>query len=412
MHETDVVVVGGSVAGCAAATLLARQGARVTLLEKASAPEHYKRMCTHFIVPGARPVLRELGIDEALRDAGAQPNHTHVHTRYGWYSTRVGDAEAGWNLTRRKFDPLLRELAIAEPLLDFRTGTSVTGILREGGRVRGVRARTRDGDEEQTLRARVVVAADGRSSQVARMAGVPGRVLPHERIAYFGYFEGLELETGVDSLIWFGEPDANYAFPNDDGLTVLAAFVGRDQLGAFRADPYAALVRSFDGLERRPAIERGRLVGKVLGKVDMPNVRRPPARPGLAFVGDAAQASDPLWGVGLGFALMSASLLARALGPALTAGADADADADAALRRYRRDHARVFLGHHLMMSDYATGRPMNALERLLFATATHHEPTATMLGEIGGRTAPLQAIMRPDRLARSAAAAVRHRVAA
>jgi len=68
MHETDVVVVGGSVAGCAAATLLARQGLRVTLLEKASAPEHYKRMCTHFIVPGARPVLRELGIDEAVRD--------------------------------------------------------------------------------------------------------------------------------------------------------------------------------------------------------------------------------------------------------------------------------------------------------------------------------------------------------
>ena len=407
MHEADVVVVGGSVAGCATATLLARRGVRVTLLEKASAPEHYKRMCTHFIVPGARPALRELGIDETLRDAGARPNHSHVHTRYGWYSTHAGGHEAGWNLTRRKFDPLLRELATAEPLVDFRTGAAVTDVVREGGRVCGVRARTRDGDE-QTLRARVVVAADGRSSQIARLAGVPGRVLPHKRIGYFGYFEGLELETGVDSIIWFGDPDANYAFPNDDGLTVLAAFVGHEQLAAFRADPYAALVRSFDGLERRPAIEQGRLVGKVLGKVDMPNVRRPAARPGLAFVGDAAQASDPLWGVGLGFALISASLLARALGPALAGGTDADT----ALRRYRRDHARVLLGHHLMMSDYATGRPLNALERLLFSTATHHEPTAAMLGEIGGRTAPLQSIMRPDRLARAAAAAVRHRVAA
>ena len=355
----------------------------------------------------AAGVLRELGIDETVRDAGARPNHTYVHTRYGWYSTRVGDAEAGWNLTRRKLDPLLRTLATAEPLLEFRTGMAVTDVVRERGRVcggPGPHPRRRRADAARPRGRR----RHGRSSQVARLAGVPGRILPHRRIAYFGYFEGLELGAVGDSLIWFGDPDANYAFPNDDGLTVLAAFVGRQQLGPFRADPHTALVRSFDGLERRPAIEDARLVGKVLGKVDMPNVRRPAARPGLAFVGDAAQASDPLWGVGLGFALMSASLLAGVLGPALTGGGDADA----ALRRYRRDHARVLLGHHLMMSDYATERPLNALERMLFATATHHEPTAAMLGEIGGRTAPLQAIMRPDRLARSAAAAVRHRVAA
>ena len=53
----------------------------------------------------------------------------------------------------------------------------------------------------------------------------------------------------------------------------------------------------------------------MLGKLDLPNVIRPAARPGVAFVGDAALASDPLWGVGCGWAFQSARV-ARATRPA------------------------------------------------------------------------------------------------
>jgi NADPH-dependent 2,4-dienoyl-CoA reductase/sulfur reductase-like enzyme len=49
MDEYDAVVVGGSVAGCTAATFLGRQGARVALLERSPKEDAYKVICTHAI---------------------------------------------------------------------------------------------------------------------------------------------------------------------------------------------------------------------------------------------------------------------------------------------------------------------------------------------------------------------------
>ena len=57
MSERDVVVVGASLAGSAAAMLLARAGARVTLIEKAPDPAHYKRVCGHFIQASGVPAI-------------------------------------------------------------------------------------------------------------------------------------------------------------------------------------------------------------------------------------------------------------------------------------------------------------------------------------------------------------------
>jgi hypothetical protein len=108
----------------------------------------------------------------------------------------------------------------------------------------------------------------------------------------------------------------------------------------------------------------------------------------------------------VGIALQSAELLAGALGPAIAAGADPDA----ALTAYAREHRRLFLGHHLMMSDYSTGRRFNPLERLIFSTATWHAPTAELVADIGTRARPLQTVMTPGRVARMVGAAARRRL--
>lgn len=400
-----VVVVGGSVAGCATAALLGRAGARVTVLEKAPSPEHFKRMCSHFIQPSALPVLERLGLLDDLATLDAVPNPLNVWTRGGWYHTRGAE---GLNIRRAKLDPLLRRTAAATDGVEVRQGTTVTALVRDAaGRPAGVRVRDKAGHETE-CRARVVVAADGRGSGVARMAGVRGRVLPHERIGSFAYYEGLEMETGTESVSWFTGPRVLYVFPNDDGLTVVAAFVPRGHGAAFKADPAAALERSFDGLPRRPDFRRARRVGSVLGKLELPNVHRRAAVDGLAFVGDAAQASDPVWGVGVGFALQSAGWLADALASAL----GSDHEADAALRRYRRRHVYMLYGHHMQMSDFARERELNAFERFMFKAATHHEPTAEMMSEMAGRMAPMHTVLTPPRLARAAVAAARHRLAA
>ena len=55
----------------------------------------------------------------------------------------------------------------------------------------------------------------------------------------------------------------------------------------------------------------------MLGKLDLPNERRPATGDGVALVGDAALAADPLWGVGCGWAFQSGEWLAEEVGPAL-----------------------------------------------------------------------------------------------
>jgi menaquinone-9 beta-reductase len=405
MDTSDVVIVGGSVAGCTAATLLGRQGASVIVLEKSPKPEHYKVMCTHFIQAGATPVLRRLGVADQLEQLGAVRNGIHFWSEFGWYTAEGPDGH-GYNIRRSKLDPLLRELAAGTPNVEVRAGVSVTEVLRDGaGRPAGVRGRTPDGEDVE-VRARVVVGADGRGSDVARLAGVPGRVRPHGRFGYMRYYAGLPLENERDrSLMWFRRRDVLYAFPNDDGLVILACFLHNDRLPEFRGDKEEAFVRAFDGLPRRPPIEDATPATALLGKLDMPNVSRPAGRPGVAFVGDAAQASDPLWGVGVGFALQSAAWLSDELAGALVA----HGDVDAALERYRRRHRRFLAGHHLMMCDYATGRPMNPIERALHRTAAHDPTTAAFVHEIGSRGRPLQEIARPRRIARTALTAFRTR---
>ena len=119
----------------------------------------------------------------------------------------------------------------------------------------------------------------------------------------------------------------------------------------------------------------------ILGKLDMPNRMRTPSAPGLALIGDAALATDPLFGVGCGWAFQSAEWLADAVAPALR-GEEA---LEAGLRRYRREHRRHLRGHAWMIHDAATGRKMQPPERLLFSGAARDPRVATIFDSFGAR---------------------------
>ncbi|HWI73072.1 MAG TPA: NAD(P)/FAD-dependent oxidoreductase [Baekduia sp.] len=398
--RSEVVIVGASVAGCALATLLGRQGIGVTLLEKSPKPEHYKVVCSHFIQPGATPVLRRLGITEAMERAGAVRNGLEIWTQAGWYAI-PGD-EYGYNIRREKLDPMLRELAARTPNVTVRQGVAVTAIARDaGGRPAGVRGRTADG-EDVAIDAQVVVGADGRGSATARLAGIPGRVLPHRRFGYMAYYENLPLQAkGRRSQMWLSGRDVLYCFPNDDGVTVAAMFLHKDRLPEFKADKERAFLAAYAPLDRAPDFAAATRISPFIGKLDVPNVRRPAGRPGVAFVGDAAQASDPVWGVGVGFALQSAAWLADELAGPLTAGTGLDP----ALERYRRRHRRELMGHHMQMSDFSGGRGLNVMERALHRAATRDPQTAKLMASVAARGEPLDRVMSPRRMARAMAIA-------
>jgi 2-polyprenyl-6-methoxyphenol hydroxylase-like FAD-dependent oxidoreductase len=396
----DVAIVGGSIAGCTAATFLARRGAKVAVLERAADPNAYKTMCTHFIQPSATATLERLGLVEEIEAAGGIRNGTEAWSRYGWVKPRPGPAYPhppyGYDIQRKKLDPMIRRLTADTPGVDFLWGATATRLLSPGIRPNGVSARIR-GEGERSIQARVVVGADGRNSAVARWAGVPGRVKPHGRFAYFAYYRDLPLVSGDNTLFWFLDPVVSYAFPQDDGLTLMATFQPLDELDTFKHDLEGSFTRAFEGLPNAPDLSRGERVSKILGKLSMPNVYRPAARGSVAFIGDAALAADPLWGVGCGFALQTGEWLAEEVGDVLVGGGDVEV----ALDRYRKRHRRWFLPQHLMISDFSTGRPFNPLEKLFFSAATRDERTALHLHALGARSIGPIEFIRASALARA-----------
>jgi flavin-dependent dehydrogenase len=340
--DYDVAIVGASTAGCTAARLFALRGARVALIEVRPAIDAHKTVCTHFIQSSATPTIEKLGLAPLIEELGAVRNSGDLWTAdSGWIVADETDPR-GYSLTRRKLDPVLRKLATETPGVELFAGWSAVGLLG-GDRPSGVVIEDRN-HERRELSSRMVVAADGRDSKLARVARVPGRVKPHRRFFYWGYWRGLRPAT-TRSRIWLLDPDCAYTFPNEDDLTVVVVAPHRDRLPEFRADLEGAFHRMINALPDGPRLSTGTQESKLLGKLELPNVIRPAARPGLAFVGDAAMAADPLWGVGCGWALQSADWLVQETADALAGHSRLNAcdELNAALERYRRRHRRRLL---------------------------------------------------------------------
>jgi flavin-dependent dehydrogenase len=398
----DAVVVGASLAGCAAAIQLGRSGARVALVEKRPDPNAYKTTCSHHIQASGVPAIERLGLLEPMEAAGAKRPYLHAWTRWGWIEAPPEQAARCLNLRREVLDPLVRRTAAETPGVDLMLGWSVERLLRGGGELIGVAVRG-PGGEERELRAQLTVGADGRDSRVAELAAVPTKTYPHGRVAYGAYFEGPPPAQSPDASIWMMDPQWAAAFPTDSDLVFYAAMVTKDRLPEFKRDPERALVDFVAGIPEAPPIRESRVVGKVMGKLDMTNRIRRPVAPGLALIGDAGLAIDPLFGVGCGWAFQSAEWLADSVVPALRG----EEPLERALERYRRRHAKELGGHAFFIRDYATGRRFSLPERMMFAAAARDPKTAALFDAIGTRRSRPERLL-PRMIPRSLAVNARH----
>lgn len=401
----DAVIVGASLAGCATAIQLGRAGLRVAMIEKQPDPNAFKRMCSHFIQASGVPAIERLGLLEPIEAAGGLRPQMHMWTRWGWVEAPPDRAGRGVNLRREILDPMVRTAAAETPGVEVMLGWSVERLLRGDGGFGGIVARDREGSERE-LRGRLTIGADGRDSKVAELSEVPVKTYPHNRIAYGGYFEGPAPKHSPDSTIWFLDPHWAAAFPTDSNLTFYAAMPTKDRLPEFKRDPEAALIRFVADVPEAPPIRDSRAVEPVLGKIEMTNRMRKPVAPGLALVGDAALATDPLFGVGCGWAFQSAEWLSDAVLPAL----QGSESLEQGLERYRRRHGRELGVHAFLIHDYATGRPMSAIERLMFSAGARDPRAAELLDRMGTRRSRPQQLM-PRLLPRAVVVNARHALA-
>ena len=330
----DVLIAGAGPAGTVVATILARAGARVLIVDREQFPRH--KLCGDSISPGTLAVLRRLNLSKWVETHGIPidgmlltgPRNARVVGRYP-------RSLQGRALRRRDLDYWLLGEAIRAGA-QFEDCVVVRRPLveqSEGGRllVTGVHVRNRT-KSGTALRARVTIAADGRRSALSFGLGLARHPVRPRRWAIGAYFEGV---SGMTSLGEMHIRDSEYlgVAPLADGLTN-ACFVGSRASLAHVRNPEHALRAAID----RDEILRERFAGArmaappvVLGPlaVDV----RAAGVPGLLLAGDAAGFLDPMTGDGLRFAVRGAELAAETALTMLTTG-----NSDAHITLGRRRH--------------------------------------------------------------------------
>jgi menaquinone-9 beta-reductase len=215
--------------------------------------------------------------------------------------------------------------------------------------------------------------------------------LPHGRLTYGGYFEGPKTRFWPDGAVWFLDPDFAAAFPTDNGQIFYIAMVDKERAPEFKADPERALTEHVAGVPDPPPIRESRLAAPVLGKIELPNRMRGPVAPGLALIGDAALATDPLFGVGCGWAFQSGEWLADSVSPALR-GIES---LENCLSRYRKRHRRELGLHAYLIHDFSTGRRLQPPEWAMMSTAARDPRAAALFEAMGTRRRRPQELLLP-----------------
>jgi 2-polyprenyl-6-methoxyphenol hydroxylase-like FAD-dependent oxidoreductase len=214
---------------------------------------------------------------------------------------------------------LLADAGRREPCFTLRMGAEVTGLLREHGRVAGVRYREADGSDRE-LRAAVTVACDGRTSAVraasglrVREFGVPLDILWFRVPRRDVDLQGLNVRVGSDALLAVIDRGSYFQLGYQIPKGTDARLRG-EGIEAFRSRVAALAPEFAHSIDAVGSWDDVKLLSVRLDR--MPRW----FSPGLLCIGDAAHAMSPIGGVGINLAIQDAVAAARYLAAPLGRG--------------------------------------------------------------------------------------------
>jgi flavin-dependent dehydrogenase len=380
MADHDAIVVGARCAGAALALLLARRGRRVLVLDRARFPSD--TVSTHFLWPRTTAALARWGLLDTLAATGCPPIET-VTMQAGSVVMRgrpeAVDGTAVMYCPRRTvLDKMLVDAARAAGA-EIREGVLVRDVIRENGRVVGVRS------DSFEARSSIIVGADGMSSGIADAVGAAVvREHPSLTCGFYAYWSGVPTD-GVEFRVRGGGDVL--VFPTHDNLTCIWVGRSNDQWPAYRADIEGQYLAGLDD-DVRLRVQHGRRETAFKGTHRLPNFYRACAGAGWALVGDAAYHRDPLTGMGIGDAFLGAELLAEAIHHGL------DGDLDAALVGYQdglREKTAAVFEYTVMSAALKDPEPQARLYR---AIAARPDLVQSFMNVLGG-TASFRTLFNP-----------------
>jgi menaquinone-9 beta-reductase len=308
----DVIVVGARCSGATLATLLAREGMRVLVLDAATRGTDLA-LSTHLVQPAGMRALDRLGVGDRVRSVAPATRGLRIALDDAEVFSRLPAEDAAYCVRRSTLDPWLQDTAEAAGA-ELRDRHKVVELVREGERVAGVTVQTANGRE--TLRAGLVVGADGPHSTVARLTGVEEYLVENgSRGGYWGYFPApLRWEQPWDATIEHCGNELRYAFRSDGDQVVLVAVTELAIAERWGAGHKRELMRHLAGSPATAALVSGHEpIGKVRGLLKTSFFYRRPVGPGFALVGDAGHFKDFVTGQGMSDAFLDAERLAGAI---------------------------------------------------------------------------------------------------
>lgn len=328
----DVIVIGGGPAGSCAATVLARAGKRVLLLEKERFPRFH---IGESLLPYNTAIFEELGVLPELNRAGFFPKYgAQFHLGNGAKGTgfifRNGQFtrhHSAFQVERSRFDEILLRHA-GRSGVDVREEVSVERFRTEPGWVH-VEA-TPGGGTQFTATARFLIDATGRGNLTGNQESmrVPNPKL--KKLAVFAHFEGVKLDPdgrAGDTVIVRLENKWFWIIPlakNESGDKVSVGLVmDRDEYAAERVAPEEVFEKWRQA--SAPMCERlahAKAVTPYHVTSDFSYRNRTFFGPRLVRVGDAAGFIDPIFSSGVFLAMYSARHAAHAVLDALAKGSD------------------------------------------------------------------------------------------
>ncbi len=303
MKNADVVVIGGSLAGSAAAFALARRGLDVVVLEKSRFPR--PKICGEYLSSEAHPVLVRMGVLEDIRARGAETISSFSAVRADGKGVTAPLPEPVLSVSRELLDEAVaRRAAEAGAEIRFEeTVTAISGSLPSGFETRSSRGK---------YRSRVVIGAWGRYSP---LDGKLGRSFFRKEPTLFGFKKHLEGESGFlkDRVILHLFPGGYLGLSRVEGGVVNLASLTVPGIAKEAHHDFERLLRRLEdanpvlaadlrGLRPKP--------GPVLLSEPVHLGPRDPVALDVLLAGDAAGVLDPYTGAGMSAALVTGEAVA------------------------------------------------------------------------------------------------------
>jgi 2-polyprenyl-6-methoxyphenol hydroxylase-like FAD-dependent oxidoreductase len=398
-RSVDVVIVGAGIAGSSLATVLARDGYEVLVLERQTSYRDKVRgeaLCCWGVAE-----MLALDLEKPLLDAGG-----HYATRFVPYDETVEPAQA-----EAAAVPLDQLLPGVPGVLDVGHPEACEALARaaaEAGAtvLRGV------GDVEvtpgerplltyelddlsTTVSAGLVVGADGRSSGVRRRLGIALQQSTPTTLAGGLLVDGLDAWP-ADTMALGTEGDLQYfVFPRSDGRVRLYLLHDLAQRGRFAGpDRETAFLDAF-GMACLPdpgMFAAARPAGPcAFYPMNDSWTEGAPCAPGVVLIGDAAGWNDPIIGQGLSIALRDVRLVADVV----RAGPDRSMSAFAPYVAERRERMRrLRVAAEVVTALSATFTPAGAARRAAYNAAFRTDPVLAgprLAPQLGPDTVPVEA---------------------